>query len=296
VASSSGWSRLKCYLAIPDEAFDPARTDLASQHGVVHIYLSDIHPSVRTDEYIGAIVRCGHTLFLRLSTSSTKRQIQRPDGPDENAYTLLVMALLNTGAGTLKELRWSDDTRRAGRDGPNWANITTRSAELDVMLTFGTKTHNPREESLLLALLGGMNHVDDVTRIKSLTGGRVEKLLTNKCPISERQLPHGIRHRRHPDGRVYIEKNTRYAESDLDAHPFIVEALRLHAAGTPYVDIGVRVLSSRPTSRYSPTSSPACGGPPATTGAVARRTSGSLSCTRVERPTWELMPPSSPVE
>jgi hypothetical protein len=234
---------VQTYLSISDDAFDPARTDLASQHGIVHVSLSDIHPSVRTDEYVGAVVRCGRTLFLRLSTSSTKRQIQRPDGPDENAYTLLVMALLNTGAGTLTELRWSDDTRRAGRDGANWANITARAAELDVKLTFGAKTHDPREEHLLLSLLGGMNQVDDVTRIKSLTGGRVHKLLTSACPISERQLPHGIRHRRRPDGRVLIDKATRFAEADLDAHPHIVEALRRHAAGTPYVDIGIEVLA-----------------------------------------------------
>lgn len=231
------------YLAIPNGDFDPGRPDLGRQHGVVHLYLTDIHPSVVQDEYVGAIVKCGTTLFLRLSTSSTQRQVKRYDMADSNAFTLLMVALLNHTAANLTHLRFGDDTRRAGRETPNWQDITSRAAELGKFLTFGPKTYDPQSEHLLLSLLGGMNHQDSVTRIKSLTGGRVEKLLTSTCPVSEGQLPHGIRHLRHKDGRVVLgDRKTKYAEADLAWQPAIVEALRMHAAGADYVDIGLEVL------------------------------------------------------
>ncbi|RYP89054.1 hypothetical protein EKO23_01100 [Nocardioides guangzhouensis] len=245
------------YLAIPQEAFDPARPEVGAQHGVVHLYLTDIHPSVVVDEYVGAIVRCGKTLFLRLSTSSTQRQIKRYDSADSNAFTVLVVALLNHTAANLTGLRWSDDPRRAGRETPNWQEITSRAAELGKHLTFGQKTYDPQSEHLLLSLLGSMNQQDDITRIHSLTGGRVQKLLTSACPISEGQLPHGIRHKRRDDGRVFLgNKKTKYAEIDAEWHPAIVEALRLHAAGHPYVQIGLDVLVKHRVPRRGQFSTP----------------------------------------
>lgn len=245
------------YLTIPDEAFDPGQPDIGQQSGVVHLYLTDIHPSVVLDEYVGAVVKCGKTLFLRLSTSSTQRQIKRYDAADSNAFTVLIVALLNHTAANLTQLRFADDTRRAGRETPSWQEITSRAAELGKLLTFGQKTYDPQSEHLLLSLLGGMNHQDSITRIKSLTGGRVEKLMTSTCPISEGQLPHGIRHLRHEDGRVVLgDRKTKYAEADLAWHPAIVEALRMHAAGAEYVDIGLEVLVKHRVPRRGQKSAP----------------------------------------
>ena len=230
------------YLALPEGAFDPARTEVGARHGVVHLHLTDIHPSVVTEDYVGALVRCGGTLFLRLSTSSTQRQIRRVDARDSNAFTVLILSVLNAGA-TLRGVRFSDDTRRAGRETTNWQEITSRAAELGKHLTFGQKTYDPQSEHLLLSLLGSMNQQDDITRIQSLTGGRVQKLLTGACPISENQLPHGVRHKRREDGRVLLgDRKTKYAETDAQWHPVIVQALTLHAAGHSYVDIGMDVL------------------------------------------------------
>lgn len=234
---------VQAYLAIPKDAFDPDQPEVGEAHGVVHLYLSDIHPSVAFDDYVGALVRCGSTLFLRLSTSSTQRQIKRYDSADSNAFTVLIVALLNHTAANLKGLRWTDDTRRAGRETPNWQDITSRAAELGKLLTFGQKTYDPQSEHLLLSLMGSMNQQDDITRRQSMTGGRAQKLITNSCPISEGQLPHGIRHQRRADGRVVLgDKRTKYAEVDAAWHPAIVEALRLHATGADYAEIGRKVL------------------------------------------------------
>lgn len=249
-------SDVQQYLAIPEDAFDRSRFEAGAPHGVVHLTLSDIHPSVRGDDYVGALVRRGGTLFLRLSTSSTQRQIRRPDGPDENAYTALLIALMNHTVGSLTEVRWSDDTRRAGRETPSWAAVTSRAAQLGVHLTFGTKTYDPRTDRLLLSLLGGLNETDDETRVRSVVGGRLEKLVSGACPISERQLPHGLRHVRRGDGRVLIEKNRRFVEADLEIHPHIVEALRMHADGRSYIDIGTEVLARHRVPRRGQTTAP----------------------------------------
>ncbi len=138
------------YLAIPEEAFDPARPDLGRKHGIEHLYLHDIHPSVVVDEYVGAKVRCGTTLFLRLSTSSTRRQIKRYETADSNAFTVLLVALLNHTAANLTGLRFSDHPRRAGRETPSWQEITSRASKLGKLLTFGQKTYDPQSEHLLL--------------------------------------------------------------------------------------------------------------------------------------------------
>lgn len=234
---------VQAYLALPKDAFEPGRPEVGEPHGVVHLYLSDIHPSVAFDDYVGALIRRGTTLFLRLSTSSTQRQIMRYDSADSNAFTVLIVALLNHTAANLRGLRWTDDTRRAGRETPNWQEITSRAAELGKLLTFGQKTYDPQSEHLLLSLLGSMNQQDDITRRQSMTGGRVQKLITNACPISEGQLPHGIRHQRRADGRIVLgDKKAKYAEADLAWHGAIVAALRMHAAGHSYVDIGTEVL------------------------------------------------------
>ena len=67
---------------------------------------------------------------------------------------MLIVALLNHTAANLTGLRWSDDPRRAGRETPNWQEITSRASELGKHLTFGQKTYDPQSEHLLLSLLG----------------------------------------------------------------------------------------------------------------------------------------------
>ncbi len=233
---------VRSYLLIPHAAFDAA-TGSADGHGITPLRLRDVHPSITSDDRMGAVVRRGRTLFGRLETSSTKTQIYRPDGEDENGYTVFLLALMNHLGGSLQEIRWADDVRRAGRESANWSRILRRASELGLVLTFGTKSYDPQSDKLLMNLLGGMSEQDDVTRRKSLAGGRIEKLLEHGCPISEQQLPLGVRHTRTPDGRVLHDKMLKFtAEADLALHPVIVQALRLHAAGTPYVDIARQVL------------------------------------------------------
>jgi len=108
------------YTAIPQEAFDPTRADLAAKYGLVWIRLSDIHPLATTDEYVGCLWAGKKTLFFRITASAVKRQIHRFDGPDENGYTVLMLAVFNH-YHTLQWTRWASDVTRAARDNVNYA-------------------------------------------------------------------------------------------------------------------------------------------------------------------------------
>lgn len=58
--------------------------------GSVWVRGRDVHPHCRHNDVVAAIVLIGTTLFVRATTSAVKRAIHRPDGPDENAYTVLL--------------------------------------------------------------------------------------------------------------------------------------------------------------------------------------------------------------
>lgn len=235
---AAGDSDVAKYLDIPEEAFDAARTDLHAAFGISWLRLSDIHPNAVGSSDVGGLVLIGSTLFCRLTIGAVTRQINRLDGDDENAYTVLVLALSAHYAGHLQRLRWADDVRRAGRDNANWAGIVRRCRERGQGLEFGGKLYDASSDSLLLTLLGGMVQQDDVTRRKSLGGGRLEHLMRGGAGMAERQMPYGWRHQRQSEGRRVRTETGFVPEVDWAVVPVLRTAWTMHAEGADYVAIG----------------------------------------------------------
>jgi len=124
-----------------------------------------------------------------------------PDRDDENVLTVLVLGLAAHYGASIKRFRWTDDARRAGRDSANWAAIVRRCRERGIGIEFGGKLYDAATDHILLSLLGSMAQEDDVTRRKSLGGGRLEHLLAGGAGMAEQQMPYGYAHQRHSDGR-----------------------------------------------------------------------------------------------
>ena len=226
------------YLALPASAFTPGVSTLSQGHAVVSLCLTDIHPHARTRDEVGHLVLVGATIFCRLTTGAVTRQIRREDGDDENAFTILVLALASHYAGSVRLFRWADDPRRAGRDSANWSVLLRRFRETGTQLQFGTARHDPGSDGLLLTLLGGMAQEDDTTRRKALAGGRLEHLLAGGAPMAEQQMPPGWRHLRGPSGRPLRVNGSYRPEVDWAQVAIVREAWQLHAAGRTYAAIG----------------------------------------------------------
>ena len=235
--AASGDPDVAAYLAIPQEAWSGERADLHPQHGIQWLRLKDIHPNaVGTDE-VGGIVLIGQTLFCRLTAGAVSRQIYRPDGDDENVYTVLVMALAAQYA-SIERFRWTDDARRAGRDNANWQTIVRRCRERGIGIEFGGKLYDPGADHLLLSLLGSMAQEDDVTRRKSLGGGRLEHLLAGGAGMAEQQMPYGYAHQRHSDGRRVRTEHGFVPIADAAMLEVVRTAWTMHSAGEDYAAIG----------------------------------------------------------
>lgn len=199
---------VQAYTAIPEEAFDPANPHLAAKHGLVWIRLSDVHPFVTRDEVIGCCWPGTTTLFFRIMSSAVARQVQRLDGPDENAYTVLMLAVFNH-YDSLTETRWAADITRGARDRVNWALTHRASADRDLTMTFGTKSYHPVNDRQALAILGTFGEEDDFERRQKLTGTTVQKAKDGGVPRSEAQMAHGFRHARVPGTNRKVRDSTR---------------------------------------------------------------------------------------
>jgi hypothetical protein len=220
---------VQAYTAIPDEAFDPANQHLAAKHGLIWIRLSDVHPFVSHDEVIGCCWPGTTTLFFRIMSSAVARQVQRLDGPDENAYTVLMLAVFNH-YDTLAETRWAADITRGARDRVNWALTHRACADRNLTMTFGTKSYHPVGDRQALAILGAFGEEDDYERRQKLTGTTVQKAKDGGVPRSERQMPHGFRHARVPGTNRKLRDTTRgfLPEAEWDFVP-TMQAI-VHAA------------------------------------------------------------------
>src|SRR5450759_4443989 len=196
------------YTAIPEEAFDPARADLAARYGLVWIRLSDIHPLAESDEYVGCLWAGKHTLFFRITSSAVKRQIHRFDGPDENGYTVLMLAVFNHYDG-MEWTRWASDISRAARDNVNYSLAHRTCEDRGLLMKFGTATYHPVRDREALAILGIFGKKDDYDRRQKLTGTYLQKAKDGGAPRSERQMPHGFRHARLPGTQRRVKDATR---------------------------------------------------------------------------------------
>ncbi|MEV4274925.1 hypothetical protein [Actinoplanes xinjiangensis] len=105
------------YRALPSSAFDTPAAGVA--YGIQWLSLADIHHNLSDGRPVVAMAVFGKTLFCRVELSAVERQIERPDGEDENAYTALVLAVTNH-LRNLRASRWADDVTRAARENVNW--------------------------------------------------------------------------------------------------------------------------------------------------------------------------------
>jgi len=161
-----------------------------------------------------------------------------PDRDDENVLTVLVLGLAAHYGASIKRFRWTDDARRAGRDSANWAAIVRRCRERGIGIEFGGKLYDAATDHILLSLLGSMAQEDDVTRRKSLGGGRLEHLLAGGAGMAEQQMPYGYAHQRHSDGRRVRTEHGFVPIADASMLEVVRTAWTMHAAGEDYAAIG----------------------------------------------------------
>jgi hypothetical protein len=214
-----------------------------STFGSVWIRGRDVHPHCRHNEVVAAVVLIGTTLFVRATTSAVKRAIRRPDGPDENAYTVLLTQLVRHYSPGL--LRFDEDTTRAARDDLSSGVLADTCIGRGTKVQFGIgqqwDPQDPMQQQMLKQLLG-FGALDDNARRRKLSGKRLLKLVAGGAPRSERQLPHGYRHARDDLGeRLQVEGKGFVPEAQWDFVPVMQELVRLHAAGASYADIGRRM-------------------------------------------------------
>jgi hypothetical protein len=231
-------AEVAAYLAIPAEAWTRDRTDLHARYGIAWLRLQDVHPNAVGTDDVGGIVLIGRTLFCRLTTGSVTQQIVHPDRDDENVLTVFVLALSAHYGASIQRFRWTDDARRAGRDSANWAAIVRRCRERGIGIEFGGKLYDAATDHMLLSLLGSMAQEDDVTRRKSLGGGRLENLLGGGAGMAEQQMPYGYAHKRHGDGRRVLGEHGFVPVADASMLEVVRTAWTMHAAGEDYAAIG----------------------------------------------------------
>jgi hypothetical protein len=215
----------------------------AMPYGSVWVRGRDVHPHCRHHDVVAAIVLIGMTLFVRATTSAVKRAIRRPDGPDENTWTVLLAQLVRHYSPQL--LRFDEDTTRAARDDLSSGVLADVCVGRGAKVQFGTgqqwDPQDPMQQQMLKQLLG-LGAIDDSTRRYRLTGKRLQKLVAGGVPRSERQLPHGYRHARDPEGaRLQVDGKGFVPEAIWDFVPVMQELVRLHAGGESYVNIGRRM-------------------------------------------------------
>ena len=211
--------------------------------GSVWVRGRDVHPSCRHNDVVAAIVLIGTTLFVRATTSAVKRAIRRPDGPDENTWTVLLAQLVRHYDPKL--LRFDEDTTRAARDDLSSGVVADTCVGRGTKVQFGTgqewDPQDPMQQQMLKQLLG-FGAIDDNTRRRKLAGKRLQKLVAGGAPRSERQLPHGYRHARDADGeRILVDGKGFVPVAPWDFVAVMQELVRLHAAGASYFDIGRRM-------------------------------------------------------
>ncbi len=143
------------YRALPSSAFDSPAAGVP--YGIRWLSLADIHHSLTDRRPVVAFVVIGRTVFFRVELSAVKRQIERPDGEDENAYTALVLAVTNH-LRKLRVSRWVDDVTRAARENVNWGLIMRRHHERGIRMRLGGVLYNlaNKGDRTSLKLLGAV--------------------------------------------------------------------------------------------------------------------------------------------
>lgn len=230
---------------IPEDAWDPARPDLASKHGITWLSLSDLHHNANGSDPVIAVVAVGQTVFFNITLSTTIKHIRRDDGEDENGVTRLMLAVLNHYP-TLTASRFAEDVTRAGRDEVDWAAITGKHKTRALKMIFGGQTYDTTKDGdrMALAALGMVSSNDDPMRRRKTTGSRLMKYLRGGAAISENQMPHGWGHKKDRHGRSVTEgERGLVPEADLAMAPVLQALYTAHAAGETYQQLAARMVA-----------------------------------------------------
>lgn len=229
---------------IPEEAWDPARLDLASKHGIVWLSLADLHHNATGTDPVIAVAAAGQTILFNITLSTTTKHIRRDDGEDENGVTRLLLAVLNHYP-TLSASRFAEDVTRAGRDDVDWAAITGKHRTRALTMVFGGQTYDTTKDGdrMALAALGMVSGNDDPMRRRKLTGTRLMKYLRGGAAIAESQMPHGWGHKKDHHGRPVVEgERGLVPEADATLVPVLQALFKAHAAGESYQQLAARMV------------------------------------------------------
>lgn len=225
-----------------EDAWDPTHQDAGARYGIHWLSLADLHHNASPKEAapVVAVVLVDDVLLVNVTLSATKRHFHRPDGDDENAYLVLLLALMNHYA-SLREIRWADDVTRAAREDFGWAGIKRKCKDRNILMTLGGRSYDLKDPGAEMALkaLGMTASGDDTDRRKKLTGKRLVKYMNGGAAIAEDQMPHGWRHRRDEHGRP-VKEDARglVPEGEPDTVRSLPQIYRAAAEGMRWTDIG----------------------------------------------------------
>lgn len=221
---------VQAYLALPDGAFRQGT------HGVRRIAPADIHHTLTDTRPAGSFVVIGRTLFVRIEMSSVERVIRREDTEDANAFTVLMLSLINCLSG-LREARWSGQITRFARDSVNATTLTRRLKERGVVMRLGGHSYDLSNPANLL-LIGVQTAVganDDPERRRSLLGSRLVKMAAGGAVSAEHQLPYGYRIARRDSGSpLHDGERGLVPVADPTVAEVLQRAHRMHADGEGY--------------------------------------------------------------
>lgn len=231
----------------PEDAWDPGNRTLGASYGIVWLSLADLHHNASPTDTapVVAVALVDDVLVLNVTLSATKRHFTRFDGEDENAYLVLVLAVLNHYP-TLREIRWADDVTRAAREDFGWAATKQKCKDRDVLMTLGGRSYDLKDTGAEMALkaLGMTGSTDDAERRKKLTGKRLMKYANGGAAIAEDQMPHGWLHQRDRHGRAVKEDGRGLIPvGDVTALQSLPVIYELAADGASWASIGVHLAS-----------------------------------------------------
>lgn len=244
-AYAPGSPALQTMQSWPEEVWNPEHAALGAQYGVRWLRLADLHHLAEGEDPLICVVLVGDQLLVGATLSTTKRHIAREDGEDENAYLVLLMALMNHYR-SLRALRWVEDVTRAARDDFGWSSIKRKCKDRGIRIVLAGRSYDLHDQGDELALkaLGIPATQDDDKRRKALTGKRLLKYMSGGAAIAEDQMPHGWRFARDDHGRARWEGMRGYIpEGEFEIVPALHDLYRRVAAGETWTRIADHLIA-----------------------------------------------------
>jgi hypothetical protein len=142
---SPGSPELQTRRSWPEEVWNPAHAELGARYGVRWLRLSDLHHLAEGEDPLICVVLVGDQLLVGATLSTTKRHIAREDGEDENAFLVLLMALMNHYR-SLRALRFAEDVTRAARDDFGWSATKRKCKDRDIRIVLAGRSYDMKDQ------------------------------------------------------------------------------------------------------------------------------------------------------